>query len=400
MRCIVKPYNCLQIWALGEINKINLHRMKNNRIVTAALLLVMISILITFLVVAKNILIPLAIGVFFAYLLYPMVWRIERKGVHRGISILLVIFAVFVLIASAAIPFSIKLSNVTIDLSDIKEQFDAKTDTFQIVLENKLGINTRTMDSYLEEISGSILSSWQSTIGSIFSATTTTIFQLAILPVFVFFFLFYRTKTAYFILRLVGKDNKPLALRILREVSNVTTRYLGGIFIVVAIVAVLNSTGLLIIGVNHAVVLGVLAAVLNLIPYIGTFLGGLIPFLFVYFNVPDPLEPMIKVVLLFVIVQFIENNLLTPNIVGSSIKINPLAIIVSLLFANMVWGVAGMLIVVPALAILKVIMRNIDSLKPYAFLISDKGTKSHDIKFKAIFKKIKEKFRNERKATK
>ena len=87
---------------------------------------------------------------------------------------------------------------------------------------------------------------------------------------------------------------------------------------------------------------------------------------------------------MFVVVQFIENNLLTPNIVGNSIKINPLAIILSLLFANIVWGIAGMLVVVPVLATVKVVMRNIDGLKPYAFLISDRGVEKYKIK---LFKK-------------
>ena len=117
-------------------------------------------------------------------------------------------------------------------------------------------------------------------------------------------------------------------------------------------------------------------------------MGGLIPILFVFFAVPDPVSMVFQIIILFAIIQFTENNLLTPNIVGNNIKLNPFAIIVGLLIANLIWGVAGMLIVIPTMAILKIVMRNIDGLKPYAYLISDRGTEKHSFNFA----KIKDKF--------
>jgi predicted PurR-regulated permease PerM len=326
----------------------------------------------------------------FAYLFYPLVWKIERRGVHRGISIFIVLLIVLFMAGSASIFVSIKLSNTAVNFTEIKTQLDSKIDAIKNILENKIGINGPTFYHYAKQATDNIVESWQSQLGSAFASTTTVIFQIAVLPVFIFFLLFYRTKMASFIFRLVGREKKPLALHILREISTVSAKYLGGLSIVVAILAVLNSLGLYIIGIKYALVFGVLAALLNLIPYLGTFLGGSIPFAYVFFTVQNPAEPMIKVAVLFMIIQFIENYLLTPNIVGNSIKMNPLAIILSLLFANMVWGVAGMLIIVPVLAILKVIMRNVDQLKPYAYLISDRGMDKYKLKL-GIFKKNKKK---------
>ena len=363
--------------------------MKNQLLIKTALILFIVSIFTLGIIMAKDILIPLAIGFFFAYLLYPFVWIFERRGIHRGISIFLVLFVTLLIVGGVTLFLSVKLSNMNIDLAELKEQVDSKADSLQHVLEAKLGLNANTMDYYLGKASENIFSSWESEIGSFFTATTTTIFQLCILPVFIFFLLFYRTKTAHFIFRLVGRKNKPKAVRILREISTITTKYMGGLLIVVLILAVLNTTGLYIIGVPHALVFGILAAVLNLIPYFGTFIGGLIPVLYVLFTSPHPFQTVLQIFILFIIVQFLENNLLTPNIVGNNIKINPLAIILSLLVANMIWGVAGMLIVVPALAIVKIIMRNIDDLKPFAFLISDRGVEKHRIRFKQFWKKNK-----------
>ncbi|WP_372647436.1 AI-2E family transporter [Draconibacterium sp.] len=346
--------------------------------------MVIISLFVTFIILTKNILIPMVIAMYFAYLLYPVVWKIERWGVNRAISILMVLLVVITFIGGIALLFSLKASNIEIDFNDVKEQFDKKSLNVQNLLTDKLEIDVSTVEQYFDRAVENFIDTWQAGIGNLFTTTTTTIFQIGILPVFTFFLLFYRTKTAHFILRITPKDKKFVTLTILREISKVITKYLGGLFLVVAILAVLNSAGLLIIGIKHALVLGVLAALLNLIPYIGTFLGWFIPFMYVFFTYPHPLPTMLKVVVLFIIIQFIENNLLTPNIVGNSIKINPLAIIVSLLFANIIWGIAGMLVVIPVLATLKIIMRQIDSLKPYAYLISDRGTEQYQLK---IFKR-------------
>ncbi|WP_082063419.1 AI-2E family transporter [Draconibacterium sediminis] len=358
--------------------------MNSTGLTRTALFMVIISLFVTFIILTKNILIPIVIAMYFAYLLYPVVWKIERWGVNRAISILMVLLVVITFIGGIALLFSLKASNIEIDFNDVKEQFDKKSLNVQNVLTDKLEIDVSTVEQYFDRAVENFIDTWQAGIGNVFTTTTTTIFQIGILPVFTFFLLFYRTKTAHFILRITPKDKKFVTLTILREISKVITKYLGGLFLVVAILAVLNSAGLLIIGIKHALVLGVLAALLNLIPYIGTFLGGFIPFMYVFFTYPHPLPTMLKVVVLFIIIQFIENNLLTPNIVGNSIKINPLAIIVSLLFANIIWGIAGMLVVIPVLATLKIIMRQIDSLKPYAYLISDRGTEQYRLK---IFKR-------------
>ena len=366
--------------------------MKSSSLVKVGMFLIIIVIVIAFLIIAKNILIPFAVSIFFAYLIYPLVAWIEKKGVHRAVATLSVLVVFIIVILGAMLPIVIKISNMPVDLIEIKENFDNKSHELQQSLQEKTGINAKTMDNYVDKASESILSSWQSKMGDIVAATTTTLFQIGLIPVFVFFLLYYRTKTAYFVFRLVGKKRKRLSIYILKEISTVSTKYLSGILIVVVILSVLNSLGLYIIGVPHAIVFGIIAAILNLIPYIGTVFGGLIPLLYVLFTEPNPNALMIKIVILFVIIQFTENNLLTPNIVGDSIKINPLAIILSLLLANMVWGIPGMLIVIPVLAILKVIMRNIDELKPFAYLISDRGLEKQKIDFK-FFTKIKNKFK-------
>lgn len=163
----------------------------------------------------------------------------------------------------------------------------------------------------------------------------------------------------------------------------------SGVFVVVLILCVINSLGLWIIGLKHAVALGIIAAVFNFIPYFGTILGGMVPFLFAFLFEGNPALAF-KVVILFIIIQFFENNVLTPNIVGGNVKISPFFVITGLVAASMVWGIPGMLLVVTLLATMRIIFSYSDALRPYAFLLSNEGTGKHSItlsKIKALWTK-------------
>lgn len=229
--------------------------MKKLTLLRIALTLFILSIFFLVIILAKNILIPIGISIFFAYLLYPPVWALERKGINRGVAIFLVIFLAILFFSGVAFFLSLQIANVDIDLTELKDQVITRVESAQQFLQNKTGVDTGTMDNYINKGTESFFSSWQSTFGSLFTATTTTLFQLGLLPVYTFFLLFYRTKTAHFIFRLVGRKNKRKALDIMREISSVTTKYMGGLLIVVLILAIMNSTGLFIIGVRHALFL-------------------------------------------------------------------------------------------------------------------------------------------------
>lgn len=362
--------------------------MELNALRKTGLFLFIVALVLLGAILAKDFLLPLVLSVFLSYLLYPVVWKVEKWGVPRAFSILIVLLLTVIIFGTIILLLSIKISNTSINFSELKDQVDVKINSLLTFLKAMVGADASSIEYNINQGIDKLFSSLESEAGRIFSATTTTIFQIVILPVYTFFILFYRTKTAHFIFRVAGRKNKRKTLRILREISKVTTKYMSGVLIVIFILAVLNSTGLLIIGVEYAVAFGVLSAFLNLIPYFGTLLGGLIPIVYVLLTSPNPFHTILKIIILYIIVQFLENNILTPNIVGGNVRINPLAIILSLLLANMIWGIAGMLIVVPCLAIAKLVMRNIESLQPYAFLISDRGVEQYQINVSGFFKHV------------
>ncbi len=373
-----------------KLIRIRFNIMNKDSLIKTASVIFIITAFIFFLIVAKNILIPLAFGGLLAYLMYPIVRRLERIGIHRSFSILIVIIFTLAVVAAVGFFFAVQISNIQIDLNEIKTKLVEQTGSPEEKIENKFGVNMRTMDYYIDSMFNSLFSGSDGQT-TVFSSTTTTIFQIGILPVFIFFLLFYRTKTAYFIFRVVGRRRKKKTVKILREIKMVTTKYLGGLIGVVIILAVLNSTGLLIIGVPHAIVLGVAAAILNLIPYFGTLIGALIPIFYVLVAMDDPLSMALKVVFLFIIVQFLENNIITPNVVGGNVRLNALTVIIGLLIGNMIWGLPGMLVVIPFIAVLKIIMKNIEGLEPYAYLLSSKGLGNQKIDYIGSLKKLKNK---------
>ncbi|MFP4487712.1 MAG: AI-2E family transporter [Bacteroidales bacterium] len=352
-------------------------------------LFLLISILFIYgIIEAKNLLFPITFGVLFAYLLLPVASFLELNGIPRILANLMVILLALIVLGLIFFLFYQQLALMFENLDSLKESANKNIESFQNRIQSYFGLSDNRFEEYLKAEVNRFFSSGSSGIGQVFSATTGTVFRMLILPVYIFLFLYYRTKFAYFILKMVKKKNKPVAIRIMRDISTVAGRYMGGVFIVVLILCIINSTGLLIIGVNYAILLGIISAFFNFIPYFGTVMGGAVPLLFVLLTDPDPLNTGLKVLVMFIIVQFTENNILTPNIVGGNVNINPFFIIIGLVVGSMVWGIPGMLVIVPFLAIARIIFINIESLNHYAFLLGPRGTQKHSINFKKIKNKL------------
>lgn len=345
----------------------------------------LIAILLVYgLIAARNFLFPITFAALFSYLLYPVVNFLEKRRIPRILAILMSIFMAFIVIAALFYLFYRQLSNMFENFDTLREQVIANIELLQQNLANFLGIKNNGIEVFLKEQFDQFFGNSNGGIRKFFTATTGTIFRIFILPIYVFLLLFYRTKFAYFILKITPDASRQTTINILREVSTIAGRYMGGVSIVVLILSVLNSTGLAIIGVEYAILLGIVSAFFNFIPYFGTLMGGAVPLTFVLMTTDDPLYFGIRVAILFLLVQFTENYILTPNIVGGNVKINPLIIIVGLVVGAVVWGIPGLLVIVPFLAILKIIFSHIPRLQPYAFLLGLKGTSRYAVSFSKI----------------
>lgn len=154
-------------------------------------------------------------------------------------------------------------------------------------------------------------------------------------------------------------------------------KYLYGLLTVMAILAFLNSVGLLIIGIKYAVFWGVLAALLSIIPYIGTTLGGTLPFLYAVATAGNWWQPL-AVVALYATIQQLEGNIITPKVVGSSVAINPLVALLAIIVGGFVWGVVGIILAIPIAGVIKILLDNNPNTRAYGFLLGNLMSSKED----------------------
>ncbi|MEM9260699.1 MAG: AI-2E family transporter, partial [Bacteroidota bacterium] len=193
---------------------------------------------------------------------------------------------------------------------------------------------------------------------------------LGLTVIYCFFFLLDSTAFNRFLLSQFDRGEQGEGMQIMRNIQAVATNYLSGMLTVMLILGVLNSLGLYLIGIKYALVWGFLGALLAVIPYVGTTIGSLLPFLYAIATTDTFWQPA-AVIVLYASVQFIEGNLITPKIVGNSVKINALAAVVSLVIGALLWGIAGVVIAIPLLAMTRIILDQIPPFKSFSLLLSD-----------------------------
>lgn len=183
-----------------------------------------------------------------------------------------------------------------------------------------------------------------------------------------FFFLYYRLFFLSFIYKLFDQKNHDQVKKTLEKINEAVKSYIVGLFIVITIVALLNSIGLLFLGISHAIFFGVMAAILTIIPYIGIMIGAVIAALYALITY-DSLWYPIGVMIVLSIVQFLEGNVITPNIIGQKENINPFIAILGLFIGEILLGLVGVILAIPLLGILKIICDDFPHLKPLSYVM-------------------------------
>jgi len=336
----------------------------------ATVKLLLVALIIAFMILAQNILIPLIIAIFFTFLLLPVSQRLEKWRFPKILAILVsIFFALFIFITLLYLFFG-QISSFLNDWPVLEKTLSAKWESLQQFVDDTFKISKTDQQVWLTNKIKENADQGGVLIFGIFSATTSFLASSALIPIYVFFLTLYKEKIKDFI-RLISKgkhDNETLLL--VHKVSKVSQKYVIGIFLDVIILSVLNSTGFLIIGLPHAILFGVLISMLNIIPYVGVLIGSLLPILMALLTF-DTLGYTIAVAGVCILVQFLDNNFITPFVVGGSVSINPLTATIVLIASALIWGIPGMVLCMPLAGMVKVVFDNVDSLKPYGFLLGE-----------------------------
>ena len=342
---------------------------KTPRIVTLTFFLLFTILFFYGIIVAKSFLSTLILGIIFSYLVFPVVKFLEKRAhFPRILSILVSIILLLGVLTFAIFMLYRNIGFITQDMPALVEKAHSNIDQLGGFIESAFGYTIERQNLMIHDSINNIFNTSSSFTQSIFKGTTSSLFTLGLMPVFMFYMLFYSEKFYKFILMAVPSEKEEDTRNIIRKISHVTPKYVGGVFTVVMILCVLNSFGLWIVGVKYAILFGIISALFNLIPYFGTWIGASIPLMFALLTGDSP-NLALGVLLLFVIIQFLENNILTPNITGSYVNLNPFVTILLIIIGGTVWGIIGMFVVVPIVAMIKITFEHSKSLKPYAYLI-------------------------------
>ena len=341
----------------------------------------------------QDFLIPLFFAIILSVLIYPIVQYFEsRLCFNRIISITIaitiftaVIFAVFVLIG-------FQFEEIVEKSDQYYNQLEQKISPILAQTEKSTGINRKDVIGD-KELEIQEIAKQNSTGIMAFIATSGSILGDFILtPLYMFLFLLYRNFLVSFLYKATAKVCSRTKMKlILTDLYKVQQNYLSGLLMVMTIVGILNSLGLLLLGIDHPFFFGFLASLLLLIPYIGIVIGSLLPAL-IAFATKDSYWYGIGVIGIFGFIQFLEGNFITPKITGSKVSLNVFVSILSLILFSMLWGIPGMILSLPVTASLKVIFDNSEKLKPLGFLLGEAKEKYFSNKAKnrlKIWKKIR-----------
>lgn len=316
----------------------------------------------------RSFLIPLAISGLFAMLLVPVSKKLEMwrfpKGLAAFFSVLIIVIGILGLLTL----LSVQVNRFVNDLPRLEAAASEKLESAHSFIADVADVPPEDQKNYLQDQVNEFFSSLAVHIKNLLMATSQFLVFFILIIVYTSLFLIYRDRLENFVLKLVSNNNNDKTHTIIKDITHVANSYITGVFIVVIILAIVNSLGLYLIGIEHAIFFGVLAGILNIIPFIGSMVGSLIP-VFIALLTKDTIWYAVIVAIFFFVVQQIESYFLTPRITGSKVKLNPLATIVVLMLGSVVWGIAGMILFIPYLGILKVVLDHIPQLQPFGYLI-------------------------------
>jgi predicted PurR-regulated permease PerM len=315
--------------------------------------------------VGQPILFPLLFSTIIAILLNPIVKKLCDYKFNRIVAIILSVIAALVIIGLITYFIISQAAMIKEALPQLKPKFSVIINEIINWISDNFKISKSEITSWVNRTRTESLNNMTVFIGS----ALTTLGLFLILPVYIFMLLFYKPLLLEFIARLFKNTDHAVVSEILTETKTLVQSYLIGLFIEAGLVAALNSLGLFILGIPYAILIGVIGALLNMIPYVGGVVAIAIP-MFMAIGTKSPIAAL-WVFILYLVIQFIDNNFIVPKIVASQVKLNGLISIIVVFMGGMLWGIGGMFLAIPVVAIIKVIFDRIKSLEPFGFLFED-----------------------------
>ena len=338
----------------------------------STLVLLGIILFIYVLFTLSDILVPIAFSLLLAILLNPLNSRLQGFRIPKVLSILLTLFIALTLVGLLLYFLSSQIAQFGEMAPILKEKFTQILTDLQHWAETSFGISIQKQTQLLKDAANSS----KAVVGRTVSSALGIFSLLFLIPVYIFLLLFYKPLILNFLFEVFSRENTQYVAEILHETKSAIQSYIVGLLIEASIVAVLNSTALTLLGVKYGILLGVIGAILNMIPYIGGIIAILLPVLMATVTT-EGYTTQLAIIGAYAAIQFIDNNILVPRIVSSKVQLNALVSILAVLLGGALWGFAGMFLSIPFMAVLKIICDRIEVLQPWGKLLGDQVPDSY-----------------------
>jgi predicted PurR-regulated permease PerM len=339
--------------------------------VVLTLKLLGLTLLIVALKRLDDVLLPILFSALFAFLLVPITRRLERMGWPRWLGILVSILVLAAIMTGLVWIITTQLMDFSNEWEHIQERLMTQYEKLRQSISSNFSYELPDKGALLKQSMAGLKSRGSLIANSAASTTSGILEVLSLVPIYIFCFLYYRDHFRQFLYRLTSDaGQRSVVMNVIHKIEEVMQNYLLGLLTVIFIVALLNIGGLLLMGVKYAVFFGAFASLLMIIPFIGMIIGATLPAIYTLVETGSPWQAL-GVVGIFVFVQFLEGNFITPSITGSKVSINALAAIVGLILGGELWGLPGMILSIPMVAVLKVVFDAIPGMEPYGYLLGD-----------------------------
>ncbi|KQR71214.1 AI-2E family transporter [Pedobacter sp. Leaf176] len=343
--------------------------------------------LTTVIVIGKDIIMPILMAFFISIVLLPIYRFLKSKKVPESLSIIFSILVVALFVALIVWFFSNQIGILVKDFPDIKRNVTQHINSLSDWVSRITHYNDKQQKAFIQDKSDDLMNMGTSLAGGA-AVTLSGIFVfIGLLPIYIYLMLFYKDILLRFIFMWFKTDDHPKVKEAIYETESIIKSYLIGLLIQVTYMTILLGGILMLIGIKHALLIGVIFAILNLIPYVGALIGNLIGVLLTLTSSQE-LWPVITVLGVIAFVQFLDNNILMPRIVGSKVKINALFAILGVFIGGSIAGISGMFLALPSVAVLKIIFDRTESFKQWGVLLGDERPARSPMSF-PIFRRKK-----------
>lgn len=319
-------------------------------------------------ILGKDLLDPLIFGFLFAILLLPICNFFEKKfKMYRSIASLISILLLVAFIGLILYLVGSQISRVADDWPMLKKQVGQSIDDIRQWVQSSFHINMDKQMDYVHDATNKLMASSSSVVSTTLGAVSSLMLFYSFILIFTFLILLYRRLLLRFLVWVFSDENSPVVFDVVENVQNILRKYILGLLLEMVVVSTLACTAFLLIGIKYAMLLGLIVGLFNIVPYVGIFTALFLSSL-ITFATGNP-QHVLYVIVSVIILHGIDSNILLPTIVGSKVRLNALISFLGIVIGEMIWGLSGMFLAIPVIAILKIIFDRIESLKPWGFLL-------------------------------